>query len=83
MFRPNRRDFLKCATASGSAAATLVVCSNWPVPAVAGDKPFFEFRAWESQVEGVWFDPPGTKSLWYKSPRYFAYSSNCLPSAQV
>lgn len=50
-------------------------------PPARNDKACFAFRAWETMVDGLWFDPPGTSSLWYKSRRYLDYLDQVLAEA--
>ncbi len=47
----------------------------------SGKKPFFSFRGWETQVDGLWCDNLGGSRYWYKNPVYLSYLDTVLDEA--
>jgi len=45
------------------------------------DKPFFSFRGWETQIDGLWCAPRGGSSFWYKNDFYQNYLDEVLKRA--
>ncbi|MFV1966245.1 MAG: hypothetical protein ACC628_12545 [Pirellulaceae bacterium] len=45
------------------------------------EKPFFSFRGWETQIDGLWCEPRGGSSFWYKNDFYLNYLDEVLKRA--
>jgi len=45
------------------------------------EQPFFSFRGWETQVDGLWCGSRGGSNHWYKNPFYLSYLDLVLQEA--
>jgi hypothetical protein len=52
-----------------------------PTSSASHRDPFFSFRGWETQVEGLWCERYGGGPHWYKNPFYLSYLDAVLKEA--
>ncbi len=61
--------------------AVAVLGSGLAAAGEATSRPFFEFRGWETQVDGLWCTARGESTAWYKNSFYLSYLDTVLQEA--